>query len=210
MTLDLVSETMLTEMSACAYRLGMAFAREAEREADWTRKAELLGLFDRCFFGVRVALALKLRLLQAARATPGAAHQRGETREADDFHERGDPPETERPDVGEPLRERLDADRDREGERASLPLLMKTLRGVTTDAAALPGPAPAELPALTALLARATGARGQAIRPAPLRTRLSGAAALPISTAPPRAGPAANAFATQTLRPRTATGPPRR
>jgi len=93
------------------------------------------------------------------------------------------------PERGDSLRERLDGDRDREGERASLPLLMKTLRGVAADAAALPGPAPAK-------------------RPAPLRLRLSGAAVLTMP--PPRAGPVSNAFATQAPRPRAATGPPGR
>jgi hypothetical protein len=205
---DPTTETMLAEMAAVAHRLGMAFGREAEREADWKRKAELFGLFDRCFFGVRVAIAPKLRLRQAARAAPVGVSVLSEAREADDFHERGDPPETERPDAAEPVRERLDADRDREGDRASLPLLMRTLRGVAADAAALPGPAPADLPALTALLTRATGTGGPAKRPAPLRSRLSGAAVLTMP--PPRAGPVAGAFATQALRPRTATGPPRR
>jgi hypothetical protein len=205
---DLTTETMLAEMAAVAHRLGMAFAREAEREADWKRKAELFGLFDRCFFGVRVAIALKLRLRQAARAAPVGVSVLNEAREADDFHQRGDPPETERPDTAEPVRERLDADRDREGDRASLPMLMKTLRGVAADAAALPGPAPAELPALTALLARATGTGGPATRAPPLRSRLSGAAVLTMP--PPRAGPVASAFAIQALRPRAATGPPGR
>jgi hypothetical protein len=205
---DLTTETMLAEMAAVAHRLGMAFGREAEREADWKRKAELFGLFDRCFFGVRVAIALKLRLRQAARAAQAGVSVPSEDREADDFHERGDPPETERPNTVAPARERLDADRDREGDRASLPLLIKTLQGVAADAAALPGPAPAELPALTALLTRATGTGGPAKRPAPLRSRLSGAAVLMMPT--PRAGPATGAFAAQALRPRTATGPPRR
>lgn len=159
---------------------------------------------------MRVALALKLRLLQATRAASGTAHLRDETREADEAHERGDPPETERPDRADSLRERPDGDRDRESERTSLPLLMKTLRGVAADAAARPGPAPAELPALTALLARATGAQGPAIRSTPLRSRLSGTTVLPMATTSPWAEPATGAFAIQALRPRAATGPPRR
>src|SRR5262245_12101837 len=71
---------MLTAMSACAYRLGMAFGREAESAEDHARKVELLGLFERCFFSVRVATALRLRLgrepaAAEARATASAAQR---------------------------------------------------------------------------------------------------------------------------------------
>ena len=191
---------MLAEMGAVAHRLGMAFGREAERETDWARKRELFDLFDRCFFGVRVAISLRLRLVRTAGAAPGAQPSRDEAREAE--RERADPPETERPG-----RVRPDADREREGERASLPLLLKTLQGVAVDAAALPGPPPAALQSLTTLLARATG--DPAIRPAPgaLRTRFAGASALAMAIPPPRA--AAHSFAAHGLRPRAATGPPR-
>ena len=196
---------MLAEMGAVAHRLGMAFGREAERETDWARKRELFDLFDRCFFGVRVAISLRLRLVRTAGAAPGAQPSRDEAHEAE--RERADPPETERPG-----RVRPDADREREGERASLPLLLKTLQGVAVDAAALPGPPPAALQSLTALLARATGAEGPAIRPAPgaLRTRFAGASALAMAIPPPRAGPAAHVLAAQVSRPRAATGPPGR
>jgi len=201
MTSDDASAAMLAEMSACAHRLGMAFGREAERTADWQRKLELVDLFERCFFGVRVSIALGLRLKRAA----AAGMALGRAGEAEDLRDREDPPETERPE-GLP-RERLDADRERETERASLPLLLKTLRGVAADAAALPGPTPAGLPALTALLARTAGDPDSKIRPASggLRSRLAGAAAVAIATAPPRAG-----VATLARRPRPATGPPRR
>ena len=194
---------MLAEMGAVAHRLGMAFGREAERETDWARKRELFDLFDRCFFGVRVAISLRLRL---ARATAtGAQPPLYAAREAE--QERADPPETERPG-----RERPDADREREGERASLPLLLETLQGVAVDAAALPGPPPAALQPLTALLARATATHGPATRPAPgaLRTRFAGASAVAMAIPPPRAGPAARGLPAQTLRPRAATGPPGR
>lgn len=190
---------MLAEMGAVAHRLGMAFGREAERETDWARKRALFDLFDRCFFGVRVAISLRLRLVRTAGAAPGAQPSREAERE------RADPPETERPG-----RVRPDADREREGEPASLPLLLKTLQSVAADAAALPGPPPAALQSLTALLARAT--REPAIRPAPqaLRTRFAGASALAMVIPPPRAGPAAHGFAAHGLRPRAATGPPGR
>ena len=59
----------LSELSACAYRLSLAFGREAEGAEDAARKLEYFRLFDRCFFAVRVATALELRLWRA----PGAA-----------------------------------------------------------------------------------------------------------------------------------------
>jgi len=199
MTSDDASASMLAEMSACSYRLGMAFGREAERTEDWKRKLELVDLFERCFFGVRVSIALGLRLRREAGMPLGRAG------EADGR----DPPETEQPetDTTGPPRERLDADRERETERASLPLLLKTLRGVAADAAALPGPPKAELSALTTLLARASGDPHSRIGPASggLRSRLAGAAAVATATGPPR-----TAVATLARRPRPATGPPRR
>jgi hypothetical protein len=195
---------MLAEMSACAYRLGLTFAQEAERAEDAGRRLEMYQLFDRCFFAVRVATALQLRL----RRETGAALAREAAGEAEDLHER-DPAETERPERNE--RERMEADLDREREPASLPVLLGTLRGVAADAAALPGRKPGELPTLQDLLARATAAPSSA-RPAansksgppPLRERLAGSAAVAVATVP------------QTLRPspglpaRRATGPPRR
>ena len=195
MTSDAASEAMLAEMGACAHRLGMAFGREAERAEGWARRLELFELFDRCFYGVRVAIALKLRLRRAAVTELRAA--RPETREAERERPETEPLETE-------PRERLDADREREGERASLPLLIKTLKGVAADAAARPRPPPAELTALTALLSRTPSPAGPAARPASgaLRSRLAGAAALPMTTPPPRAGPLVRGLA--------ATGPPRR
>ena len=53
---------MLAEMSACAYRLGMSFGRQAEAAQETSRKLEMFRLFERCFFAVRVATALQLRL----------------------------------------------------------------------------------------------------------------------------------------------------
>src|SRR5258707_2047323 len=99
---------MLSELSECAYRLGVAFGHEAEGAEDWARKLEYFRLFDRCFFAVRVATALELRLRRTA---AGEAFV-----ERDDVGDRADPPEDERADSGtNPERERLeDADRDRE------------------------------------------------------------------------------------------------
>jgi hypothetical protein len=204
---------MLAEMSACAYRLGLAFGREAERTEEVGRRLEMFQLFDRCFFAVRVATALQLRLRREAWAAPA----REPANDAEDLRERepldAEPQDAEsldagRPEPDAPGRERLDADRDRdrETERASLPVLLTTLTGVAADAAARPGRPPAALPALQALLARASAEPAPVRRPAgapPLRDRLAGSAAVAV-TAPPRAPSG--------LRPpvRRATGPPRR
>lgn len=187
----------LSELSQCAYRLGMAFGAEAQRAEETARKLEYFELFERCFFAVRVATALELRLRRA----------RGPDREALSDRER---PDTERTECDRDY----DADRDRESEReregASIPILLRTLGSVAADAAALPGREPAALPALRELLAQVTlapqpaGARSPAA--GALRTRLAGSATVPIliSTAPARSGlrlPAAL---------RHATGPPPR
>ena len=67
-------------------------------------------LFDRCFFSVRVAIALELRLERAPAASPG-----GTPAERDeDLADRADPSEDERADSETSLeRERFEADRDR-------------------------------------------------------------------------------------------------
>ncbi|HLZ77114.1 hypothetical protein, partial [Phenylobacterium sp.] len=136
-------------MSECAYRLGLAFGQKAERAEDTAGMLEYFRLFDRCFFSVRVAIALELRLSRAPAMAAGEA-----LAERDDLDDRADPSEDERPDSDTRLeRERLDADRERETERASLPVLLRTLEDVVADAAALPGPEPAALPTLRELLA---------------------------------------------------------
>lgn len=170
---------MLAEMGACACRLGMAFGAEAERALTTSDRLRFFQLFDRCFFAVRVGIALELRLKREAGRGAGGS----EREDREDSAER-DPPEVER---AEPLElerpERLDyteRDRDREVERASLPLLLRTLAGVVADATALPGPPPAALPTLQDLLARFSSGTDAAPRPAasqPLRARLTGSAA---------------------------------
>ena len=140
---------MLFEMTGSAHRLGMAFAAEAEQADEIGRKIEYLKLFDRCFFAVRVGIALELRLEREGRWDAARAGRE----DRDDPADRAelDPPEDERPE--RPERLRLDADRDREVERATLPRLLDTLQAVAADAATLPGPPPAELPTLRDLLA---------------------------------------------------------
>lgn len=182
------TSAMLEEMSGCAYRLGVAFAGEAERTEDFKRRLELFRLFDRCFFAVRVATALQLRLRREARMDASADRfvERESDAETEVLHEaeapeRPDPVETgdERPERSE----RFEADRER--EPASLPIFFETLQGVANDAAALPAPRPAELPTLREFLARTAGSAPA--RPAnPLRDRLTGSAAAALAEPPSR------------------------
>jgi hypothetical protein len=199
---------MLSAMSGCAYRLGMVFGDEAERADDPGRRLELFQLFDRCFFSVRVATALKLRLRREPMRAP--------SRDADGLGDREILAEPEGPapenlDGERPDRERYDADREREREPVTLPILLRTLSRVADDAAALAGPPAAELPALRELLARATGGAAPATRSRPearpsvsrptgtLRARLAGSATTTILPPPKASG----------LETRSATGPPR-
>ena len=195
----------LSDLSECAYRLGLAFGREAEQAGDTARTLEYFRLFDRCFFAVRVATALELRLQR----TPAAG---GAFADRDD--DRADPPEDERPDSDPDLdRERLadprERDRDQERETASLPVLLRTLDRIVADAATLPGPEPASLPTLRELLAHvASEARSKPPPAAPgadLRSRLAGSAA---AVTPPLAARPARSPVGLALR--RATGPPRR
>jgi hypothetical protein len=136
----------LSDMADCAYRLGMAFGAAAETAQGSDRWLDYFNAFDRCFFAVRVATSLQLRLARA----PAEPREAASDREA--LIERPDPPEAEDRDRDRDPDER---DRDRDTERASLPILLRALEGVVADAETLPGPAPAELPTLRELLAHA-------------------------------------------------------
>jgi hypothetical protein len=190
---------MLASMTECAYRLGMAFAAEAERAPDLETKLKWFPLFDRCFFAVRVSTALELRLKQA----PAGPREAASDREV--LSDRADPPEREDRDRGYTER-----DRDRESERASFPILIRALDGVVADAAALPGPEPAELPTLRELLAKVKSQPAPVAaapkRAANLRASLAGSGA--ATTAAPERRPASNVG--EVLAARRATGPPRR
>ena len=182
-------------MADCAYRLGMAFGAAAEKAEGTGNWLEYFNAFDRCFFAVRVSIALELRLAR----TPAEPREAASDRET--LIERPDPSEADS-DRGYDER-----DRDRETERASLPILLRTLEGVVADAERLPGPAPAELVTLRELIAhaKATPSLAPSGRTAQsLRSRLSGSGA---ATAPP---PKLASNVGQILAARRATGPPRR
>jgi len=185
----------LSDMAECAYRLGMAFSAAAEKAQGTPDWLKYFNAFDRCFFSLRVSTALEMRLNR----TPAEAREPATDRE--DLIDRPDPPETERPERYDE-RER---DRDRETERASLPILLRTLEGVVADAGALPGPEPAELLTLRELIAHAKAEQSPASAPS-LRARLNGSgAATPLPSTPHLASNVG-----QILAARRATGPPRR
>ena len=204
---------MLSDMAGCAYRLGMAFSAAAEKAQGADGWLAYFNAFDRCFFAVRVATALELRL------------RRGEPREAASDREalidRPDPPEAAdcETDGRDRDRDYDERDRDRETERASLPILLRTLEGVVADAEPLPGAEPAELLTLRELIAHAKAAPSRSAVPPgtaqSLRSRLAGSAA--ASTPPPKAHLASAHLASNVAEvlaarraPSRATGPPRR
>jgi hypothetical protein len=156
-----------------------------------------------------MATALELRLRRTPATAPGEAFALRE-----DLSDDADPPETERADSDTNLeRERFEADREREAEPASLPVLLRTLDGVAADAAALPGPEPAALPTLRELLAHVAPGPPPTPPPTPpktdLRARLAGSgAAVTLQLAPRPPGLSGRIPGGLALR--RATGPPRR
>jgi len=186
----------LDEMRNAAHGLGMAFAQAAQAEDDLDRKLTLFDAFQRSFASVRLSIALALRLKREAHMPARIEAERPETEPLD--AERAEAPE--RP-------ERYDErDRERETERASFPLLLRTLSHVADDAQALL-PQAAELPTLRELLHR-VGAppAAAAAQPAstPLRSRLSGGIATLTLPRPFRPGGLPDGL------PRRSTGPPQR
>lgn len=192
-------------MGQCAYRLGKAFGAEAERAGTTERRLEYFHLFDRCFFAVRMSIALELRLGRAARAEGRLTHE-------------------VRPDVEREVLEREPAEHDtaeietytetegdREREPVSLPVLLRTLDDVAAAAAALPGREPAALPTLRELLATVKAGPASTARPGQggaLRARLAGSAVAP-SVALTASTPLAPRGRRGALALRRATGPPR-
>ncbi len=183
------------------------------KRAEGATQLEYFQLFDRCFFSVRVAMALQLRLRRAPAEGRSAIEPERE-------RERAEPLDCEEPldredgDREPSDRDLVEADRDRERDRevASLPVFLRTLNDVALGASALPGPPPAELPTLRELLARVTAEPLPSARPRPaagaLRARLAGSATLPALTLPPRRTPPRPASLGLALR--RATGPPPR
>lgn len=190
------SSLQLDELTQVAYRLGKAFGQAAEQAETHERRLELFSAFDRAFFSVRVGIALQLRLRREA-AVPAE-------RETEREDERAEPLELDPAEAGERYTER---DRDRDVERASFPVFLRTLEGVADAAARLPGPPPAELPTLRELLAQVAPApefaAARARPQAALRARLTGSAAS-VRLAPSTAGRAPPGA----LGRRRATGPP--
>ena len=154
----------LAGMRNVAFRLGMAFGGEAERVSDIDRKLKLFEAFHQCFASVRLAIALDLRLKKTPAQPTEAQERESERDEAPDWNER--------PERSDALRY---TERDRETERASFPRLLRTLKGVLSDAEQLLPDAP-EVPQLRGLLAKARP-EPTLIRPPPsrdLRSRLAG------------------------------------
>ncbi len=191
MTAPVPPVEMLDALTQCAYRLGRAFAAEAER-SHGKAMLEACERFDRCFFSVRMGIALQIRLRRAEPVYREVESEREPTeREPSDHHTATEP---------------LERERDRETERASVPLLLNALETVAADAALLSGPAPAALLTLRELLATFSSAPAQTkvlarVVPSPkpagdLRIRLAATASASILTIPPPR--------------RHATGPPRR
>ena len=191
MTAPVPPVEMLDALTQCAYRLGRAFAAEAER-SHGKAMLEACERFDRCFFSVRMGIALQIRLRRAEPVYREVESEREPTeREPSDHHTATEP---------------LERERDRETERASVPLLLNALETVAADAALLSGPAPAALLTLRELLATFASAPAQTkvlarVVPSPkpagdLRIRLAATASASILTIPPPR--------------RHATGPPRR
>ena len=190
----------LSDMVDCAYRLGVAFGAAAEAALGTDRCLPYFNAFDRCFFSIRVSTALELRLRRAS------AQPREAVSDREALIERPDPPETPDPETGDRDRGYDERDRDRETERASLPILLRALEGVVADAAALPDPKPAELLTLRELLAHAKAEPGASSSARSLRARLTGSGA---ATGPPSTAHLASNVR-QVLTARRATGPPRR
>jgi hypothetical protein len=205
---------MLAEMREPAFRLGMAFAADAERAEDIDRKIAFFQLFDRCGFAVRVGIALELRLERMAAARPQpreAASDREDLRDRETLADHDPPDRADRRNPGyvPEYAPEYDRERDRERERASFPSLIRALDGVVAAAAALPGPEPADLAPLRELLVRMKAgppaSAASKVKPRPSARLAAAGAAL---ARPPAPRLASNVG--QVLAARRATGPPRR
>lgn len=192
----------LDAIREAAYGLAVEFAQAARAEGDLDRKLQLFDAFHRSGASVRLSIMLAMRL-RREQSLPAPAEADG--REAERAEAPEPPDHTERPEHHD------ERDRERESERASLPILLRTLERVADDAETLL-PQAAELPSLREILDRVraqpasppTPSPAPAKPPSPLRARLSGGTAA-LTLAPARPGPTG----LPGLPPRRATGPPR-
>jgi hypothetical protein len=206
----------LDDLRQVAYRLGMSFGQAAEVEGDFDRKLRLFDAFHRSFASVRLSIALEMRWTREGRlsARPSAEPSEREVERAEALER---PEALEGPDHPERPERYTERDRDREAERATLPLLLRNLESVADDAQALL-PEAAELPTLRELLDRVraqptptTSAAAPASSPSamrsasPLRARLSGGAATLTFAPPPEHG----LTGLPGILARRSTGPPR-
>lgn len=197
----------LDQMREVAFHLGMSLGQAALAEDDLDRKLTLADAYQRAFASVRLSIALKMRLDRDARLSRRVEREGPETERLDvERPEAAEQPE--RPQPPERAERYDERDRDREAERVSFPILLRTLSRVADDAQTLL-PQAAELPALRELLVRVKARPDPATpppgsTPAPLRSRLSGGAATLTLAPPPRRG------GFSTVPPRPSTGPPRR
>jgi hypothetical protein len=188
---------MLSAMTEAAFGLGMAYRDRHDAADDSETQLRCVDTFLKCFASVRLGIGLKLRLQREALA--------GSRRPASEREERAEALETERDDRPERL-EYTERDRDRDTERASFPLLLKTLDGLVAQADAIRGPQPAELLTLKELLAQVGATPHRKVQPAPLKARLSGSVAGSVTILDRPGAPGRGPI--QPLR--RATGPPKR
>ena len=153
---------VLESLVDCAKTISLAIGEAAKVETDQVRQLELFDAFQRGFFSVRMGIRLALTLRAGPRpvASPVGAAPAIAKLVLDRLET--ETPETERAEGEKPDHEpRLEREREREREyeAVSLPMFLKTLGVVSTDAARLDGlPAHVRaevLPTLDRLLARA-------------------------------------------------------
>ncbi|ODT88204.1 hypothetical protein [Phenylobacterium sp. SCN 70-31] len=209
MNVELASQR-LDDLAECAYRLGKAFAAEAEQAEAVSRKVEFYHLFNRCFASVRLSIALQLRLRREAARGEAPVLAEAARQRVEPTLER-ESPDHDRPDHDRPERDppEVETERERDRETVSFPVLLRTLHRVAADASALPGPPPAELPALRELLARIADhppAGGESETPREAASALTTLARRPGSGPPQHPDP--QRPGAQRPGARRATGPP--
>ena len=174
---------LLESLIDCAETISLAIGEAASVESDPARQLDLFDAFQRGFLGVRMGIRLALTLragprpVRAAPITP--ERERVEMDRID----------VER-SVNEPGRER---EREREYEAVSLPMFLKTLGVVSTDAARLDGlPAHVRaeaLPTLERLLAQADVRTSPVPAQRPQPSKITHPTGVDLLLRPPKAAP---------------------